>query len=214
MDSRWPLFLICGLCMAFWWYCSPDSLRVVPPPAFAGEMPLCPLPPQVEKGDPPLQTEVPEGLEPFRLKVATLEPLAGFSVDALVLSRENYRYDYPAKLAPLDLLLGWGPMEDEKVRSRLKFSQSGRWGSYAWEGQPPLPSDEISRNVSNMHLIAYDKKVARELRRVKKGQRVRLDGWLVEAKDEDGWTWRSSLTREDTGNGACEIVYVCAVTRY
>jgi hypothetical protein len=24
----------------------------------------------------------------------------------------------------------------------------------------------------------------------------------------DGWRWRSSLTREDTGAGACELVWV------
>lgn len=214
MDSRWPLLLISAFCLLFWWYCSPDSLRVPSPPAFVGDVPVCPLPPRVEKGDPPLQTEVPDSLEPFRLKIATLLPLAGFSVDALVLSRENYRYDNDAKLAPADLLLGWGRMEDEKIRSKLEFSQSGRWGSYAWEREPPLPPDEISRNLSNMHIIPYDKEVARELRRVKKGDRVRIDGWLIEAVREGGYHWRSSLTRDDTGNGACEIVYACAITRY
>jgi len=31
---------------------------------------------------------------------------------------------------------------------------------------------------------------------------------LVEVKAQDGWTWRSSLSREDTGNGACELMLV------
>jgi hypothetical protein len=43
--------------------------------------------------------------------------------------------------------------------------------------------------------------------------RVRIDGWLVQVRASDGWQWRSSLTREDAGAGACELVYVCAVTR-
>jgi hypothetical protein len=46
---------------------------------------------------------------------------------------------------------------------------------------------------------------------VRAGDRVRIEGWLVEATAPDGWRWRSSLTREDTGNGACELVYVCAI---
>ena len=29
----------------------------------------------------------------------------------------------------------------------------------------------------------------------------------------DGWRWRSSLTRDDSGGGACELVYVCSITR-
>ena len=31
---------------------------------------------------------------------------------------------------------------------------------------------------------------------------------LVEATSEDGWRWRSSLTREDTGARSCELVFV------
>jgi hypothetical protein len=30
----------------------------------------------------------------------------------------------------------------------------------------------------------------------------------MEARAPDGWRWRSSLTREDVGNGACELVWV------
>jgi hypothetical protein len=33
----------------------------------------------------------------------------------------------------------------------------------------------------------------------------------VEAQGRDGWSWRSSLTREDTGAGACELVFVQAI---
>jgi hypothetical protein len=36
----------------------------------------------------------------------------------------------------------------------------------------------------------------------------------VQVNTPDGWRWRSSLTREDTGGGACEVVYVCAVSTY
>ena len=45
------------------------------------------------------------------------------------------------------------------------------------------------------------------------GDRVRVDGWLVQLDRPGGWRWRSSLTREDSGGGACEVVYVCSVSR-
>ena len=64
-----------------------------------------------------------------------------------------------------------------------------------------------------MHLIPANAAVAAELRRVRRDDRVRVDGWLVEAQAADGWRWRSSLSREDSGNGACELVYVCAIRR-
>ena len=37
---------------------------------------------------------------------------------------------------------------------------------------------------------------------------MRIEGWLVEARAADGWRWRSSLTRDDTGGGSCELVFV------
>ena len=37
---------------------------------------------------------------------------------------------------------------------------------------------------------------------------IYLKGQLVEVKSSDGWTWRSSLSREDTGGGACELMLV------
>jgi hypothetical protein len=37
---------------------------------------------------------------------------------------------------------------------------------------------------------------------------VRITGQLVEARDTNGGHWRSSLTREDSGNGACELIRV------
>lgn len=44
------------------------------------------------------------------------------------------------------------------------------------------------------------------------GQHVRIDGWLVRI-DAGRWHWQSSLRRDDSGGGACELVYACAITR-
>ena len=65
-----------------------------------------------------------------------------------------------------------------------------------------------------MHLIPGNAGVAQALSRVRPDQTVRLQGWLVEARREDGWHWRSSLTREDSGGGACELIYVCAMSSF
>jgi hypothetical protein len=195
-----------------WWY-SPLSPRVPSVAAqVAGETPRCPLPPPVLPGDPPLQSDVPGDLAPFRLQAATLVPLAGFSVDARVLSREDYHLGRESNLSPTDLALGWGRMREDGVLARLAISQSGRWYEYRWRDAPPLPPDEIVRSSANMHMIPANANVAKALHRVRKDERVRIDGWLVEADAPDGWRWRSSLTREDSGGGACEVVYVCAIT--
>ncbi|MCY7354711.1 MAG: hypothetical protein LH470_06480 [Lysobacter sp.] len=208
------LWMVFGVLLcAGWWY-SPVSPRVPDVAAAAsGTTPSCPPPPLVSAGDPPLQSPVPATLPPFRLQVATLQPLAGFSIDARVLSREDYSIGREADLSPTDLALGWQRMRDDAVLSRLSISQSSRWYQYRWSGDPPLPLDEIARSSANMHMIPSDQATANALRGVRAGDRVRIDGWLVEATTIDGWHWRSSLTRNDSGSGACEVVYVCSITR-
>jgi hypothetical protein len=173
----------------------------------------CVLPPRVAPGRSPLQTPAPASLAPFARADASLAPLAGFSIDARVLSRRDYRSDREARYAPTDLALGWGRMGEDRVLARLDITQSARWYRYRYGGDPPIPPAEIDRSAANMHMIPGNDAVAAALREVEPGERVRIDGWLVEVRAPDGWRWRSSLSREDTGAGACELVYVCAITR-
>ena len=64
-----------------------------------------------------------------------------------------------------------------------------------------------------MHMVPADDAVAAALAGLRRDDRVRIDGWLVQVEAGDGWRWRSSLRRDDSGGGACELVYVCAVRR-
>lgn len=194
-----------------WWF-SPLSPRVPAPPAPAsGKTVDCPPPPGVASGAAPLQSESPRGMAPIRLQAATLTPLAGFSIEARVLSREDYSTGREAEFSPTDLALGWQRMRDDDVLSKLSISQSSRWYRYRWTGSPPLPPAEIARSSANMHMIPSDRRVAAALRKVRRGDDVRIDGWLVQVDAPDGWRWRSSTTRTDSGRGACELVYVCDI---
>ena len=192
-----------------------DALATAPASGHAASpaFTACVLPPRVAPGQPPLQTPAPAALDAFAREGATLAPLAGFSIEARVLSRRDYRSDREARYAPTDLALGWGRMGDDRVLARLDIAQSARWYRYRYGGDPPIPPAEIDRSAATMHMIPGNAAIAAALREVEAGQRVRIDGWLVEARAPDGWRWRSSLSREDTGMGACELVYVCAITR-
>ena len=162
----------------------------------------------------PRQTAVPRRMGAFQFGEFVIEPLAGFSIEARVLGREDYRFDQGASLVPTDLALGWNAMAKPEVYRRLDISQSGRWYHYRWGSDgPPLPLDEIIRSSANMHLIPANEGVAAALARVKPDQTVRLQGWLVEARRDD-YVWRSSTSRDDSGAGACELIYVCALSSF
>ena len=136
-----------------------------------------------------------------------ITPLAKFSLSARVLGRADYRLDAGAKLAPVDLALGWGRMSDSAVLEDVDISQSIRF--YHWRVREfPIPEREIVESSANMHLIAADDSVARAIERTRVGDVVSFDGYLVRASGPRGYTWTSSLTRSDSGDGACELVWV------
>lgn len=157
--------------------------------------------------DDPVQVDFDAPQAPITLEDATLHPLARFSLTARVLSREDYRFDAEAALSPTDLALGWGRMSDSAVLHDIDVGQSGRF--YHWQVKSfPIPRQEIESHSANMHLVPANAQVAHALKRVRAGDVVTLDGLLVEADKPGGWRWRSSMTRTDTGAGACELVYV------
>lgn len=136
-----------------------------------------------------------------------ITPLATFDIKARVLSRKRYLLGRESDLAPIDLALGWGQMSDEQILENFSISQSGRW--YWWRADPlPIIRQEVIRSSANMHLIPADDYVARQIRKARRGAIVQFTGYLVEVKGEDGWRWSSSLSREDSGDKACELVYV------
>lgn len=134
-------------------------------------------------------------------------PLEDFVIEARVLAAKNYTFGREADLSPVDLALGWGAMSDEAVLRKISISQSNRF--YHWRADMfPIPRKEIELHSANMHMVPANAQIEKALKLVRPGQVVKLTGYLIEAKAKDGWRWKSSLTREDTGTGACELVFV------
>jgi hypothetical protein len=143
------------------------------------------------------------------------EALAQFDMRGRVLSSSHYSFDAESIVAPVDLALGWGRMSDTAVLEQMSLGQGTR--CYYWRprhGHPlPLPMDEIIAHSSNMHMIPATDAIKKTLRDVRAGEVVELKGYLVEVTRPHGWRWRSSLTRTDTGMGACELVWVDELSR-
>ena len=143
----------------------------------------------------------------YQIDNYSISPVATFSIKAKVLSRKNYHFGREADLSPVDLALGWGRMSDEAIIKQIDVSQSGRW--YHWRVDAfPIPRREIETHSANMHLIPANTSVARTIDKVRKGDIIELSGSLVNVMADDGWHWNSSRTREDTGDGSCELILV------
>jgi hypothetical protein len=193
LNARWGVMVLVGLLVLYgatrWWKNDPITHG-----------------PGIIAPQQPVQEMIDSG-EHFSYKDYQITPLATFQLEARVLSAKRYRSGRESELSPVDLALGWGPMSDEAVLKDIKISQSNRF--FYWKVKHfPIARKEIERNSANMHLIPSTSEIAKVIKSVRKGQLVALEGYLVRVNSPDGWRWKSSLTRNDTGNGACEVIWV------
>jgi hypothetical protein len=163
-------------------------------------------PPGVLISSEPQQTATMDA--PRRRGDFNLKPLAHFALDARVLHRKVYRWDRQAALVPVDLALGWGPMSDQRVLDQMKITQSMRFYWYEYKLPPPIPQEEIISHSTNLHVIPSTPEIESRCKSLRAGTLVHLSGDLVEATAPGMGAWRSSLSRTDTGNGACELMWV------
>lgn len=154
----------------------------------------------------PFQNNLP-GTQYWQKDEFTIRALAEFKIKARVLSTNYFWSGKEKNISPVDFALGWGPMSDQAVLDHIKISQRSRW--YKWEADfYPIARDQISLNSANMHIVPADDEIEDMLSDVYKGSIIEIEGYLVEITADKGWKWRSSLRRDDTGGGACEIVWV------
>jgi hypothetical protein len=186
-----------------------------PEPTPSNDTPVITLPPttsvQGSALQAPIQIPITQS-SPHQLEKYTLYPKAEIHFSARLLSKEYYRFDRESDLSPVDLALGWGQMANPTVTNQLTISQSGRW--FRWKtDQLPIPRKEIEISAANVHIIPANNSIKDQISDIKEGEMIRLSGQLVNIKSDDGFYWNTSLTREDTGGGACEILYTTHVER-
>lgn len=126
-----------------------------------------------------------------------------------MLSGERYRMDTGAALMPRDIAFGCGRNSDTEALESVKISQSGRFAFWRTDVRPS-DSDitTINASIANMHLIPANDSVRDAILRARARHVVSLSGLLVDVRAPSGWPINTSLSRDDTGAGACEVVYV------
>lgn len=158
----------------------------------------------------PLQTAVTDGGK-VRKGRWTLTIRANYEITARVLAREPYHFDALSDLVPEDLALGWGPMSDSRILRTIEISQSNRFYYWRTGAATAIGRDAIITHSANTHVIPEDSAIAKALARLRPGEVVTLSGSLVDAARDDGRWIRTSLVRNDTGAGACEVMLVTGV---
>lgn len=146
-------------------------------------------PPGILAPDPPSVRMVADKPPLFTRDNHAIEGLAQFKAKARVLSLERYGRDPQARIAPLDVALGWDKLSDSTTFKGVDVAQAERqvvFESY----NPELPNELVATMVVNLHVIGADEEVDKKLRDVRRGNVVQIEGWLVEVRAQEGWRWK------------------------
>jgi hypothetical protein len=173
--------------------------------------------------DPRLRNEPAQSaayLPPFEASVGgityTLQPRAQYEVWGLVVSQHDtsswWNWIHAAwndHLNVMDLCVVFAENVDEGAYQGLHYT-SGQFQCFVQTGSDRLWRAFSMRALANNHLLSDDPALTRRLRSVRVGDQVRMAGYLVEYSHQVGGGFKrgTSLTRDDTGNGACETLYV------
>lgn len=107
-----------------------------------------------------------------------------------------------------DLCLLWGKNLETGAFRKLKFWNRDFTCYYSWT-EPESGRAFSPAHISNNHLITADRSLRRTIRSVRRGDQVHFSGWLAAYGHKGTAAMRgTSTTRNDTGGGACETVYV------
>ncbi len=157
----------------------------------------------------------------------TLTPRANYQLHGLVVSLHHSdswvdisHGNDPAQT--VDVCVVWGPLVSTDAYRKVEYDH-GDWTCYVKlkdQGDRAtydfINENRLMESLSNNHLIPHTAEEARTIKSIKVGDQIALIGVLTEyAISKDGTplsTRGTSLSRTDTGNRACETIYLSSIT--
>jgi hypothetical protein len=142
-----------------------------------------------------------------------VEPSYRYALDGLVVSYRVHDADHLLHrlwndhLNVADVCVVWGNNAANVDLQAFDFENGEFTCMYrthdetAWRA---FRQDEISNN----HLITADPLLRRRIENLAVGDQIHFDGYLASYANGTGFSRGTSTTRSDTGNGACETVYL------
>ncbi len=148
--------------------------------------------------------------------VYTITPLFSYEIHGMVVSHHNcgawwdiyHRDRWKDFINIKDLCMVWGENIETEVFREMKFSNDSWTCTCFW------PNAEVGArfrmaSLSNNHLLCTDDMLRERMLKTARGDQVRLRGTLAEYSHSGGTFRRGTSTRRtDTGNGACETIFV------
>jgi hypothetical protein len=169
---------------------------------------------------PPYQNLIDEEAFDFEYhgKSYLVKPLAEYEISGLIVTHNNISgigdvYHTGESVDFRDICMVWGTNVTTGAFRNMEF-WSGPWTCWVRAKDPQADRRFNPNELSNTHLLSGIKSVRDTINNLHIGDQLRLRGKLIKYWPKElpeRYARTSSLVRTDTGNGACEVMWVESV---
>ena len=153
---------------------------------------------------------------------AEIQYKASYSIYGRVVAKKYYLpTSAKNKLSEYDLGLTWGMLSDPSHDNDISYKHEQERRLTVRASQSLVAklggSTGLTRSLSNNHLLHSNEDILKALRNVQLNDYIHIEGYLVYVNiyynnSSSYYVWNSSLSRTDSGDGGCEIIYVTNIT--
>ena len=162
-------------------------------------------------------SQAPTPKEPFNTKFNDvdylIEPEYDYDLQGVVVSfrhhDKNSRMHLQANdhLNMMDVCVIWGGNATNRLIHKFDFWNGVFTCNVKTSDQEAWESFSMNE-LSNNHLISDNEYIREDVSKIRIGDQIRVRGWLAGYKSPLGGIRGTSTTRDDTGDGACETIFV------
>ncbi len=143
-----------------------------------------------------------------------IEPEYAYDITGMVVSYRHHNEDNSRMhalandhLNMLDVCVIWGDNTGNERLDKISFWNGLFTCNVKTRDQQAWDAFDMNQ-LSNNHLLSDDEFIRRQVKKIRIGDQIRVRGFLASYATEGGSVRGTSTTRTDTGNGACETIYV------
>lgn len=155
--------------------------------------------------------------EPFNVAMSGInyevEPLYDYTLYGMVVSLKQHNGDsglhraWGDHLNIADLCVVWSDTAFSPLLNKIEF-WNGQFTCFTRTNNMNAWALFKGHQLSNNHLITESSYLRDKIKEIQIGDQIQIKGWLATYQNDRGNKRGTSITRTDTGNGACETIYV------
>lgn len=143
--------------------------------------------------------------KPFTFKGATLSPTKLIKAEVRVIKKKRYFFDDFSKYSPVDAVIGWNELSDERNLDHIYFSLDDRKFELDLT-RPPLEVPKIYAESDLWHLIPSTSAIDEKLKSLRNGNIIYIQGMIVNLSNDTNFDFISaSELTNNKNNGSFSI---------